>query len=162
MRRYPKHKVPTNGTYNWSPGLVFCATCTIFRAGAVPGAPGARRGPQGAENRPKTRGRIHHFILPKVCRIGPIGALLAPYWRPYRSAQPRGTRPEPGAPGRGPGPIPEVPGTWPGSWPTQTLQLRSSRATPHIWVSSAVHWQIGILFFRFSADFRPNLAPKPL
>ncbi len=26
-----------------------------------------------------------------------------------------------------------------------------------------VHWQLGILFFfRFSADVRPNLAPKPL
>jgi hypothetical protein len=28
---------------------------------------------------------------------------------------------------------------------------------------SALHWQLGIMFvFRFSADFRPNLAPKPL
>jgi hypothetical protein len=32
---------------------MFGATCTIFRTGAVPRAPGARRGPQGAENRPK-------------------------------------------------------------------------------------------------------------
>ncbi len=55
--------MPTNGAYNWSPGLVFGATCAIFKAGAVPGAPGARRGAQGAENRPKTRGRIYHFIL---------------------------------------------------------------------------------------------------
>jgi hypothetical protein len=29
-------------------------------------APGARRGPQGAENRPKTRGRIYDFIFPQV------------------------------------------------------------------------------------------------
>jgi hypothetical protein len=66
----PKNtKVPTNATYNWSPELIFDATCTIFRAGAVPGAPGARRGPQGAEKRPKTRGRIYHFILPKVCPV---------------------------------------------------------------------------------------------
>ncbi len=50
-------------------GSGFGATCTIFRAGAVPGAPGARRGPQGAENRPKTRGRIYHFIRPKVCPV---------------------------------------------------------------------------------------------
>jgi hypothetical protein len=33
----------------------------------VPGAPGARRGPQGAENWPKTGGRIYNLILPKVC-----------------------------------------------------------------------------------------------
>ncbi len=33
------------------------ATCPIFQAGAVPWAPGARRGTQGAENRPKI-GRI--------------------------------------------------------------------------------------------------------
>ncbi len=32
-------------------------------------APGARRGAQGAENRPKTRGQIYNFILPKVCPI---------------------------------------------------------------------------------------------
>jgi hypothetical protein len=35
----------------------------------VPGAPGARRGPQGAENRSKNRGRIYHFLLPKVCPV---------------------------------------------------------------------------------------------
>ncbi len=45
--RSQKHKVPTNGTYNWFPGQIFGATCTIFQAGAVPGAPGARRGPPG-------------------------------------------------------------------------------------------------------------------
>ena len=59
--------MPTNGTHNWSPGLIFGAACTIFRAGAVPGAPGARRGPEGADNRPKTLGRTYHVILPKVC-----------------------------------------------------------------------------------------------
>ncbi len=31
--------------------------------------PGARCGPQGAENRPGTRGQIYHFILPKVCPV---------------------------------------------------------------------------------------------
>ncbi len=50
---------------------MFGATCTIFRAGAVPGAPGASRGPQGAENRPETRGRIYHFIIPKVRPMAP-------------------------------------------------------------------------------------------
>ncbi len=30
-------------------------------------APGASHGPQGAETRPKTRGRIYPFILPKIC-----------------------------------------------------------------------------------------------
>ncbi len=39
----------------------------MFRAGARPKAPGARREPQGAEKLPKTWGRIYHFILPKVC-----------------------------------------------------------------------------------------------
>ncbi len=47
--------------------MIFGAIYILFRAGAVPGAPGARRGLQGAENLPKTRGRIYHFILPKVC-----------------------------------------------------------------------------------------------
>ncbi len=60
----------TQRTHEWDvelfSGLIFGATWTLFKAGAVPGAPGARRGPQGAENRPKTRGRIYHFILPKV------------------------------------------------------------------------------------------------
>ncbi len=65
--RPQKHKVPTNGTWNWSPGLIVGAPCIIFRAGARPKAPGARRGPQGAENRLKIRGRIYHFIVPKVC-----------------------------------------------------------------------------------------------
>ena len=41
----------------------------LFRAGARPKAPGARRGPQGAENQPETRGRIYYFILPKVCPV---------------------------------------------------------------------------------------------
>ena len=53
--RFEKHKVPTNGPYNWSPELIFGATCTILWAGAVPGLPG----PRGAESRPKTRGRIY-------------------------------------------------------------------------------------------------------
>ena len=58
------------------------ATCTIVRAGAVPGAPGARRGPQGAGNLPKTRSRIHHLILPitkpyKFIRFG--ARAITPY-----------------------------------------------------------------------------------
>jgi hypothetical protein len=40
-------------------------------------APGARREPEGAEIRQKTRGRIYHFILPKLWpvsshRFGPF------------------------------------------------------------------------------------------
>ncbi len=62
------HKVPTNGAYKWSPVMNFGATFDMFRAGAVPGAPGARRGPQGAEHRPKTRGRI--YPLTKLCLEG--------------------------------------------------------------------------------------------
>ena len=61
--RSQKHKVPENGTYNWPPGLIFGAISTIFTTGAVPKAPGARRGPRGPENRSKTRGRIDHSIL---------------------------------------------------------------------------------------------------
>ncbi len=34
---------------------------------SLPGLPGPAVGPQGAENRPKARGRISHFILPTVC-----------------------------------------------------------------------------------------------
>ncbi len=52
-----------------SPGLNFGATCTVFRDGAVPGAPGARRGTHGAKIRPKTRRRIYHFTPPKVCPV---------------------------------------------------------------------------------------------
>jgi hypothetical protein len=52
----------TQSAHEWAPGLVSGA-----RAGARPRAPGARRGSQGAENRPKNRGRIYHVILPQVC-----------------------------------------------------------------------------------------------
>jgi hypothetical protein len=62
-----KHKVPTNRLYDWSPDLICDIPCTMFRAGARPKAPGARRGPQGAENRPKLWGRMYHRILHKVC-----------------------------------------------------------------------------------------------
>ncbi len=62
-----KNTVPTKGPCHWSPGLIFGATCAIFRAGARPIAPGARRGSRGAKNRPRTRGQISRFILPKVC-----------------------------------------------------------------------------------------------
>ncbi len=37
-------------------GADFGATCIVFRAGARPMAPGARRGPQGAEHWPKNPG----------------------------------------------------------------------------------------------------------
>jgi hypothetical protein len=69
-------------------GLICGATCTVFRAGAVPRAPGARRGPQGAENQPKTRGRIYRFILPKVCPG--VGAKREPggaEWLPNRARE---------------------------------------------------------------------------
>ncbi len=59
--RSQKHKVPTNGTYNWSPGLSLGATYTIFRAGAVPGAPGA---PEGRKS-PKNPGPDLSFYPPK-------------------------------------------------------------------------------------------------
>ena len=49
------HEV-TNGPWDWSPGL---CNLRYFRAGACPKLPGARRGPQRAENQPKTRGRAH-------------------------------------------------------------------------------------------------------
>ncbi len=55
-------KCPRMRVKNWSAGLICAASCTIFRAGAVPGAPGARRGPQGAENRPKARGQIYFML----------------------------------------------------------------------------------------------------
>ncbi len=59
----PKNtKMPTNGMSSLVSEADFGAGCTICRAGAVPGAPGARRGPQGAENLAKTRGRIYGFI----------------------------------------------------------------------------------------------------
>ncbi len=47
--RHQKHKVATNGPYSWSPGLIFGAACTIFRAGARPRAPGPAVVPQGTE-----------------------------------------------------------------------------------------------------------------
>jgi hypothetical protein len=69
LRSVQKRKVPTSGIYNWSPGLIFDATCTIFRSRADPRAPGARREAQSAENLQKTLGRIYHLILPRVCPI---------------------------------------------------------------------------------------------
>jgi hypothetical protein len=45
---------------------MFGATCAIFRNGARPKAPGARRGPQGTENWQETRGRIYDFNLPNL------------------------------------------------------------------------------------------------
>ncbi len=49
----PKYKVPTNGPYSWSPGLMFGAPCASFRATPRPMAPRARRGTPRAENRSK-------------------------------------------------------------------------------------------------------------
>jgi hypothetical protein len=43
--------------------MSFAATCVNFRTGTVPGAPGACRRPQGAENRPQTRGFISVFLI---------------------------------------------------------------------------------------------------
>ncbi len=65
--------------------LIFGATCTIVRAGAAPGAPGARREPQGADNRPKKRGRIYHLFLRKV-------GFVAAFWGPPRPKK-AGTKP---------------------------------------------------------------------
>ncbi len=98
-RRHQRHKVPTHGPYNLSPGLTFGATCAIFRAGARPKAPGAHRGPQGAQNRPKIRCRISHFILPKVCPRARRGyAGLQRYCRVNVHPGP-GCTLEPGTPG---------------------------------------------------------------
>ena len=48
--RSQNHKMSTNETKTWSPGLTFDANCTIVRAGAVPGAPhGPAVGPEGAK-----------------------------------------------------------------------------------------------------------------
>ncbi len=41
----------------------------FFEPEPTPMTPGARRGPQGIENKPKTRSRLYHFILPKVCPV---------------------------------------------------------------------------------------------
>jgi hypothetical protein len=57
--------VPPHGPYNWSPKRIVGATCTIFQAGAVPGAPGAPRGRKSTEN----WGQIYHGIFLKVCPI---------------------------------------------------------------------------------------------
>ncbi len=42
-----KNNPRTGLTIDWSPKLIFCATCAMFRATARPKAPGARRGPRG-------------------------------------------------------------------------------------------------------------------
>ncbi len=64
-------------------GLFLVQPALFVRAGARPEAPGARRGPQGAEHLPKTRGRICDFILPEVRQgLAPIRPLVAPYWPP--------------------------------------------------------------------------------
>jgi hypothetical protein len=49
----------------------------VPRAGARPNVSGARRGPQGAENPPKTRGLIYHFILHEVCPVWVLESILA-------------------------------------------------------------------------------------
>ncbi len=62
-----------------SPGLIWCATCTIFRTGSAPGASGAHRGP---------RNRIYRFIFPKVCpavRAAMRSSLLSPTWAHRRA-----------------------------------------------------------------------------
>ncbi len=82
-------------------GLIFGASCTIFRAGARPKAPGARREPQATGNRQKIEaGFIIHFIFPKVC-TAPKAIVLLPrevprgpghpqVWGPHRPES-RGT-----------------------------------------------------------------------
>ncbi len=49
-----------------SPGLIFGATCIIFRTGSVLGASGVCRGPRGPKHDRKAQGRIYVFIFPKV------------------------------------------------------------------------------------------------
>ncbi len=64
--------MPTNVTYNWSPGLMFGATCTILRT-VFTGLPGPAVGQKGSNIGKKHRGKIYHFILPRVCPSPPCG-----------------------------------------------------------------------------------------
>ncbi len=61
----------TQRTHEWDlkliSGLDLLVQPALFSGGAVPGAPGATRGPRRADNRPKTWGRTCNFILPEVC-----------------------------------------------------------------------------------------------
>ncbi len=63
------HKLPSHRPEIWSPGLISCATCTIFRTGSVPGAVGAHRGAPRAEINRRIRVRFYLFMYPKVCSI---------------------------------------------------------------------------------------------
>ncbi len=123
--------MPTNGTYNWSPRLIFGAIWTIFRAGAVPGIPGGRREPQGAENRPKTRGRIHNFILPKVFPVDPAACNLATLQPCKGSASGLGGRP-----------------------------LTSPQRHPEAYLRLEKVMQM-IICIWLLVGFRPSLAPRP-
>ncbi len=54
LTNFVARSVPkTQSTHEWDlelvSGLIFGATCTIFRAGAVPGAPGTPGGPGGPQ-----------------------------------------------------------------------------------------------------------------
>ncbi len=70
LRPTPKTQSTHERAVELVSGTDFGATCPIFRAGARPRTPGARRGPQGAEHRPKTRGQIYHFIIHKSAQPG--------------------------------------------------------------------------------------------
>ncbi len=56
----PNHKVPTIGRLIWLPGLIFRATCTIFRTRSVPRASGDCGGPGGPKIGRRSRGRPCH------------------------------------------------------------------------------------------------------
>ena len=91
--RPQKHKVPTNGPYNWSPELILSVLSIVFRARAVPGAPGACRWPRRAEHRPTNPGPDLSFTFPKVYtvvrrrRLFP-GKLLGDKGRPQLRSRP--------------------------------------------------------------------------
>ena len=58
-------KYPRTGLRIGLRGRCLVQPALFFEPEPVPRLPG----PRGAGNRPKTRGRIYHFILPKVCPV---------------------------------------------------------------------------------------------
>ena len=96
--RHQKHRVPMSGPWNWFPGLIFGATCAIFRAGARPKAPGARRGPQGPKIGQKPGAGFIIFSFPRSA--SPCAAACGACGPPAQGGARTGL---PGAAARGPG-----------------------------------------------------------
>ncbi len=53
----------TKAPYNWSPGLILGAFCTIFRAGPFWKGLGAKFGQKAAENEPTLKYRFLFLIM---------------------------------------------------------------------------------------------------